>query len=70
MNLRVWLNYPRRRVRGQEEILAPSIERNFVAKAARYARNDISFVTNDADWGLAREDLAEHTVLRATWDTA
>ena len=70
MSLRVWLDYPRRRVRGLEEILAPSIERNFVAKAARYARNDTSFVTNDADWGLAREHLSEHTVLRATWDTA
>lgn len=69
MALRVWLDYPRRRVRGLEEILAPSIERNFVAKAARYARNDISFATNDPDWGLAREDLSERTVLRAAWDT-
>ena len=69
MSLRVWLDYPRRRVRGLEEILAPSIERNFVAKAARYARNDTSFATNDADWGLARETLSERTVLRAAWDT-
>lgn len=69
MSLRVWLDYPRRRVRGLEEILAPSIERNFVAKAARYARNDLSFVTNDADWGLANETLSERTVLRAAWDS-
>ena len=68
MALRVWLDYPRRRVRGLEEIVAPSIERNFVAKAARYARNDTSLVTNDADWGLARDSLSERTVLRAAWD--
>lgn len=69
MNLRIWLNYPRRRVRGLEEILAPSIERHFVAKAARYAKNDTSLVTNDANWGLARETLTERTVARAAWDT-
>ena len=69
MALRVWLDYPRRRVRGLEEILAPSIERNFVAKAARYAKNDTSLVTNDADWGLARETLSERTLVRAAWDT-
>jgi len=69
MNLRIWLNSPRRRVRGLEEILAPSIERHFVAKAARYARNDTSLMTNDADWGLAREALTERTVARAAWDT-
>ena len=68
MNLRIWLDYPRRRVRGLEEILAPSIERNFVAKAARYAKGDTSFVTNDADWGLARESLPERTLVRAAWD--
>jgi hypothetical protein len=70
MNLRVWLDYPRRRVRGVEDILAPSIERNFVAKAARYARNDTSLVTNSADWGLANENLPEKIILRADWDTA
>lgn len=69
MALRVWLDYPRRSVRGLEEIPAPSIERNFVAKAARYARNDTSLVTNDSDWGLARESLIDRTVVRAAWDT-
>lgn len=66
--LRIWLDYPRRRVRGVEEILAPSIERNFVAKAIRFARNDTSVVTNDANWGLAQEDLPERVLVRGTWD--
>lgn len=68
--LRIWLDYPRRRVRGVEEILAPSIERNFVAKATRYAHNDTSRATNTPDWGLAREKLPEKYVVRADWDTA
>lgn len=68
--LRIWLDYPRRRVRGIEEILAPSIERNFVAKATRFARNDTSLVTNTQDWGLARETLPEKYIVRADWDTA
>jgi hypothetical protein len=67
-NLRIWLDYPRRRVRGVEEILASSIERNFVAKAARFARNDTSLVTNEVDWGLARETLPERILARAIWD--
>lgn len=69
MKLQVWLDYPRRRVRGLEEILAPSIERHFVAKAARFEKNDACLVTNDPDWGLGREALAERTVARAAWDT-
>lgn len=67
--LRIWLDYPRRRVRGVEEILASSIERNFVAKAERFARNDTSLVTNEADWGLAREALPEKILIRGSWDT-
>lgn len=66
--LRIWLDYPRRQVLGVEEILAPSIERNFVAKAIRFAQNDTSVVTNDANWGLAREDLPERVLVRGTWD--
>ncbi|MDI1266030.1 MAG: hypothetical protein PS018_22530 [bacterium] len=66
--LRIWFDYPRRQVRGVEEILAPSIERNFVAKAERFARNDISLVTNEAEWGLARETLPEKILARGNWD--
>lgn len=67
---RMWLDYPRRRVRGVDDFLAPSIERNFVAKAVRYARNDMSLVTNSPDWGLADENLPEKIVMRASWDAA
>jgi hypothetical protein len=66
--LRIWLDYPRRQVRGLEEIRAPSIERNFVAKAIRFARNDTSVATNDAHWGLAHEVLPERILMRGDWD--
>jgi hypothetical protein len=66
--LRIWLDYPRRQVRGLEEILAPSIERNFVAKAIRFAKDDTSVVTNDPDWGLANDVLPERILARGDWD--
>jgi hypothetical protein len=68
INLRVWFDYPRRRIRGVDGIVGPSIERNFVVKARRYARNDTSLVTNTDDWGLAGELLMERTIARADWD--
>jgi len=67
-NLRVWLNYPRRQVRGLENIYGPSIERNFVAKAARHAKNDVSIPTNDTRWGLGGVQLQDQYVTRAEWD--
>ena len=66
--LRILFNYPRRRVVGVESILAPSIERLFVARAERFARNDSSLKTNDKNWGLAGVALPEKTVTRAAWD--
>jgi hypothetical protein len=66
---RMMFNYPRRLVRGIDGISGPSIERNFVKKARRYARNNTSLVTNRRDWGLAHTALVERTVTRATWDT-
>ncbi|UYN97354.1 MAG: hypothetical protein KIT25_10630 [Enhydrobacter sp.] len=70
IRLRMFLDYPRRRVRGIDGVIGPSIERNFVMKARRYARSDISLVTNSADWGLAHERLLERTTVRADWDNA
>lgn len=70
VRLRMMLDYPRRRVRGIDGIVGPSIERNFVMKAQRYARSDTSLITNTEDWGLARERLAERTAVRAGWDDA
>jgi len=65
---RMLLDYPKRRVLGMESVLAPSIERNFVAKATRFARNDVSSPINDEDWGLGDVDLPERILSRALWD--
>ena len=70
ITLRMMLDYPRRHVRGIDGIVGPSIERNFVKKARRYAKNDTSLVTNTEDWGLAHEMLMERTTTRAAWDRA
>jgi transposase len=68
IKLRMLLDYPHRRIRGLETILGPSIERNFVMKAQRYAHNDTSLLTNTEDWGLANEPLAERIIVRGDWD--
>lgn len=66
--LRMLLDYPRRQVRGMESILGPSIERNFVAKATRFARGDVSRPINDANWGLGDVKLPERILSLAAWD--
>lgn len=68
LGVRILFDFPRRRVRGIDGIVGPSIERNFVNKARRYARNDTSLVTNTEDWGLAHEPLTVTTAARALWD--
>ncbi|MBM3647003.1 MAG: hypothetical protein FJX11_04345 [Alphaproteobacteria bacterium] len=70
IELRILFDYPRRRMRGVDGILGPSVERNFVVKARRYAKNDTSLITNTDDWGLAGEPLIEHVLARAEWDTS
>jgi hypothetical protein len=67
---RTLLDYPKRRVRGIESVLAPSIERNFVARATRFARNDVSRPMNNANWGLGDVELPVRVVSRALWDAA
>lgn len=67
---RMLLDYPKRRVLGIESVLAPSIERNFVARATRFARNDVSRPMNDENWGLGDVQLPERIVSRALWDAA
>lgn len=68
-SMRMLLDYPKRRVRGIESVLAPSIERSFVAKATRFARNDVSRPLNDVNWGLGKAQFPERIVSRAQWDT-
>jgi hypothetical protein len=70
IRLRMRLDYPRRRIRGVDGILGPSVEHNFVMKAQRYAHNDTSIVTNTEDWGLANEPLVERTIVRGNWDVS
>jgi len=68
-SLRKRLDYPRRRVRGIDSLLGPSIERNFVARAERFAQGDLSVPTNDADWGWGSAVFREKVLSRAGWDT-
>ena len=69
-SFRTWLDYPKRRVRGIDSVLGPSIERNFVARATRFARGDISKPLNDQNWGLGDAPLPDRFVTRAAWDIA
>ena len=66
---RMAFDYPRRKVRGVDSVLGPSIERNFVAPASRWARGALPVPTQPANWGLADEALEERIVRRAAWDT-
>jgi len=66
--LRMWLDYPKRRVKGVDSVLGPSIERHFVARATRLAGNDVSEPLNDPNWGLGDVSLPDRYVTRAAWD--
>ncbi len=65
---RMLLDYPRRRVRGVESVLGPSIERNFVWPATRWARGKKPMPTQPADWGLAQEPLETRVLCSAGWE--
>jgi len=66
---RTWLNYPRRTVRGIDSLLGPSIERNFVRPASRWARGARLVPTQPENWGLADAPLEQRVLCRASWDT-
>ncbi|WP_428660039.1 hypothetical protein [Reyranella sp.] len=63
-------NYPRREVRGVESVLGPSIERNFVVPATRWAHGTMPEQTQPANWGLAEVPLERRVLCRAEWDAA
>jgi hypothetical protein len=65
---RTWLNYPRRTVRGVDSLLGPSIERNFVRPASRWARGARLIPTQPENWGLADAALEQRVLCRAAWD--
>ncbi len=66
---RTTFDYPRRRVRGVDSVLGPSIERNFVAPAGRWARGELPLPTQPENWGLSDVALEERTLCRADWET-
>ncbi len=65
---RTWFDYPRRQVRGVDSLLAPSIERNFVKPASRWARGERFIPTQPENWGLADKALEQRVLCRADWE--
>jgi hypothetical protein len=65
---RVTFDYPRRRVRGVDSVLGPSIERNFVAPAGRWARGELPLPTRPENWGLSEVALEERSLCQASWE--
>ena len=67
---RTLFNYPRRKVRGVDSVLGPSIEKNFVRPARRWTKGVYPIPTQSENWGLADEKLEERVLCRAAWDKA
>jgi hypothetical protein len=65
---RTAFDYPRRRIRGIDSVLGPSIERNFVKPASRWARGTAPRPTQPENWGLADTPLEQRLLCRASWD--
>jgi len=70
LRARILFDYPRRKIRGVESVIGPSIERNFVARASRWAQGELPYPSQPANWGLADQALEERTLCRAGWETA
>ncbi len=67
---RTKLDYPRRQVRGISTALGPSIEKNFVHPASRWAAGEKPVPTQPANWGLMDVPLKPRILCRADWDVA
>ncbi|HTR83027.1 MAG TPA: hypothetical protein VMI56_01015 [Reyranella sp.] len=65
---RTSFDYPRRKIRGVESILGPSIERNFVLPASRWAQGELPALTQPESWGLADVALEQRTLCAADWE--
>ena len=65
---RVLFDYPRRKIRGVESVIGPSIERNFVKPASCWAAGAAFQPSQPEDWGLAGVPLEERTLCRAAWE--
>jgi hypothetical protein len=69
LKARMLLDYPRRRIRGVESVLGPSIERNFVRPAQRWAASGPPRPWQPANWGLGDVKLEERVLCRAAWES-
>jgi hypothetical protein len=69
LRARILLDYPRRKVRGVKSVVGPSIERNFVARARRWALGEAPRPSQPENWGLADVALEERVLCRAAWET-
>ena len=65
---RIAFDYPRRKVRGVDSVIAPSIERHFLKPAEAWARGEIPNLNQPANWGLGDQPLEERLLCRANWD--
>jgi len=64
---RTTFDYPRRKIRGIDSVIGPSIERNFVQPASGWALGKLPVPTQPENWGLADEPLEERVLCRADW---
>jgi hypothetical protein len=62
-------NYPKRKVRGVDSVLAPSIERHFVKPAEQWTRGTPPQLDQPENWGLGDHALEERILCRAGWTT-
>ncbi len=67
---RMAFDYPRRRVRGVESVVGPSIERNFVRVATRWAAGEEPLLSQPENWGLVDEPLETRTICAGGWERA
>jgi len=67
---RGFFDYPKRKVRGVESVIGPSIERNFVKPAEEWAQGAVPQFNQPENWGLGDQPLEDRVLCRANWDTA
>jgi hypothetical protein len=65
---RSYFDYPKRKVRGVESVIGPSIERNFVKRAEEWAQGAVPQLDQPDNWGLGDQPLEERVLCRASWD--
>ena len=69
LRARIMFDYPRRKIRGVQSVVGPSIERNFVASASRWALGEKPSAWQPENWGLADVTLEERVICQADWET-